>query len=148
MKSIHILSAVALVALAGCERKTNRIEPTIEEKTADRDLPPKNDDLAVGGGPIALNNAVNKIAEARCDRELKCANIGADKRYADRASCTADVKKSVGDDLNAEDCPAGVDMKELDECLVEAKNEDCNNPFDKVGRLAACRTSDLCRHVK
>jgi hypothetical protein len=148
MKTLYILPAVALVAIAGCERKTNRVEPTFDDRTAGRDLPPKNDDLAVGGGPIALNNAVDKIVEARCDRELKCANVGADKKFADRAACSAAVKKSLADELNAEDCPAGIDTKELDECLHESRNEDCKNPFDKVGRLAACRTSDLCRHVK
>lgn len=149
MKSIHILPVVALIATAGCERKQERYEPlTIDEKRADRDLTPKGDDLAVGGGPIAFNNAIDKLAEARCDRELKCGNVGADKKFADRMACTAAVKKSFADELNAEDCPAGIDSKELNECLHEARNEDCKNPFDKIGRLAACRTSDMCRHVK
>jgi hypothetical protein len=51
------------------------------------------------------------------------------------------------DDLNAKDCPGGIDQKELKECLEETSNSDCKNPFDEAGRLAACRTSDLCRHL-
>jgi hypothetical protein len=35
--------------------------------------------------------------------------------------------------------------KELDECLEEIRNEDCGNPFDTLGRLAACRENDICK---
>ena len=48
------------------------------------------------------------------------------------------------DDLNAKDCPYGVDQKELNECLEAIRKEECNNPLDTISRLAACRTSDMC----
>jgi hypothetical protein len=153
LKTVSIF-ALGVLAFAGCERKYSNDprgidQPKMEEpKTADRDLPPKNDELGVGGGPIVLSSAIDKIADARCDREMKCGNVASGKKWADRNACVADMKKSLSDELNANDCPAGIDTKELNECLHEARNEDCKNPFDKIGRVAACRTSDMCRHVK
>jgi len=160
MTTIHSLTRAALVAalgtlaLVGCERRENKynrttvVTPVESPKTSDRDLPPKGDELGVGGGPVEISMAVDKIVGARCDRELKCGNVGGDKKFADRNACIASVNKDFADDLNAEDCPAGVDAKELSECLTEARNEDCANPFDTIGRIAACRKSDICRHVK
>ncbi|MBI2393570.1 MAG: hypothetical protein HYV09_28590 [Deltaproteobacteria bacterium] len=147
-KSTLFVFALGALAIAGCERKSER---TTDISTAPaeprRDLPPKSDE-PVGGGPIAIDQAINKIVGARCDREMKCGNIGPDKKFSDQNSCMVTVGKDFGDDINADECPAGVDTKELDECLTEARNEDCKNPFDTIGRVAACRTSDICRHVK
>jgi hypothetical protein len=150
-----VVAALGAFALAGCERRENRYEspsagpaaPVDHPRTADRDIWPKNDE-AVGGGPVELGNAVDRIVGARCEREMRCGNVGADKKFSSQGSCVADVKKDFSDDINAEDCPAGVDSKELNECLTEARNEDCANPFDTIGRVAACRTTDICRHVK
>ncbi|WP_438031284.1 DUF6184 family natural product biosynthesis lipoprotein [Sorangium sp. So ce233] len=43
------------------------------------------------------------------------------------------------------ECPGGIDSNELNECLQEIGNDDCNNPLDTLGRIVACRSSDLCR---
>ena len=51
--------------------------------------------------------------------ELKCGNVGADKKFSTRDACMSSVKKEFGDDINAEECPAGVDGKELSEWLTE-----------------------------
>lgn len=150
-KTTLFVFALGALAIAGCERKSERTTEIstapAEPRPADRDLPPKGDE-PVGGGPLAIDSAINKIVAARCDREMKCGNVGADKKFTDNSACVASVGKEFADDLNAEECPAGVDSKELDECLTEARNEDCANPFDTIGRVAACRTSDICRHVK
>jgi len=149
-----LVAALGAVALVGCERRDDKynrttvVTPVESPKTVDRDLPPKGNDLGVGGGPVEISMALDKIVGARCDREMKCGNVGGDKKFSTRDACMSEVKKEFSDDINAEECPAGVDGKELSECLTEARNEDCANPFDTIGRVAACRTSDLCRHVK
>ena len=151
MTTLKTLSIVALgvFAVTGCERKyeSRMIEQT-EPAPVGGPLPPSNGQLGVGGGPVSLDSAVDKIADARCDRELKCGSVGPEKKWSDRDGCTTSMKKSLADELNADDCPAGIDTKELDECLHMARNEDCKNPLDKISRVAACRTSDICRHVK
>ncbi|NUP12156.1 MAG: hypothetical protein HOW73_39420 [Polyangiaceae bacterium] len=90
-------------------------------------------------------SAVKAIALARCEREQRCNNVGEGKKWKDSSQCNADISKDVRDDLNAEDCPGGVDQKELTECLSEIRNEDCGNPLDKLERVAACRESDICK---
>jgi hypothetical protein len=136
------------VALGGCERKSRDETSTYAPPRTAEPAPPTGGELGTGGGPIAINTAIDSIVEARCDREQKCGSVGADKKFADRAACVREVQNEFRDDINTDDCPAGVDAKELGECLTEARNENCANPFDKIERVAACRTSDICRKVK
>jgi hypothetical protein len=137
-KYAYGIVAVAVFAVAGCERRSQEITP------------PTPAEAPKGGGPVSLvkpytvDESLSKIAEARCDREQTCNNIGADKKFADRTACVDKVRKDFADELNVKDCTAGVNVKELDECLAAARAEECKNPFDKLSRVAACRTSDIC----
>jgi hypothetical protein len=56
----------------------------------------------------------------------------------------ARVRNDWKDDLTARECPAGVDRKELDECLTAIRNDECNNPFDALGRITACTVAQIC----
>ncbi|HMJ10095.1 MAG TPA: DUF6184 family natural product biosynthesis lipoprotein [Polyangiaceae bacterium] len=159
------IGAAVLGLICGCEKKekpnvdvspSRPAEPSVDtrnnERVDTRDNPMRNDDDTVrntdepsvqqGGG--STRAAVQSIVAARCTREARCNNIGADHKYASLAECSAKLSEDRKDDLNAKDCPRGVSQKELGECLAEIKNEDCNNPLDSLGRLAACRSSDLC----
>lgn len=143
-------AALVVVPLVGCERRETRTEQPMTEPATPPPMAPRTEEPgAVGGGPTSpINASLDQIAQARCAREMKCGNIAEGKEYASNDACLAETKRDFADDLNAEECPAGVDSKELNECLAEIKNDDCGNPFDTLGRLAACRTSDLCRNVK
>lgn len=97
-------------------------------------------------GPTrAYSEAVGDIAASRCEREQRCGNVGEGRRYESEASCRTTVQRSFASDLNTSSCSAGLDARELDECLSEIRNEDCRSPIDTIERLTACRTSDLCR---
>lgn len=100
----------------------------------------------ITGAHIGLANdaSVQKIVAARCAREATCSNVGPNKRYVNKDVCTQKVRTDMKEDLNAKECPHGIDEKELNECLEAIQKEDCNNPIDIIGRLAACRTGDLC----
>jgi len=89
-------------------------------------------------------SAARNIADARCDREVKCNNVGADKKYASDAACEDQIRADWANDLNAYDCPGGVVDKELEECLNAIRNEDCNSPFDTLGRVSECMASQIC----
>ena len=54
------------------------------------------------------------------------------------------MKQDKIEGLNDEDCKS-VDRKELAECLDEINKEECGSPIDSIGRMAACRSSDLCK---
>ena len=124
---------VCVVALGACNR----------ERAVDRD--PGTTTVTGANVPSVSNgSAVGRIVGARCARELACNNVGSDRRFASQDVCSQSLRIDMKDDLNASDCPQGVDQKELEGCLAEIKSESCNNPIDKIERLAACRTSDLC----
>jgi hypothetical protein len=136
--SAGLLFAAGLGVLAtGCDRKEEHRALGTERRSES----PQAEKMG------SVNGAVDSIAAARCDREARCNNVGPDKNFDSRDQCLAKVKSDKRDDLNAKDCPGGIDQGELRECLEETRNSDCNNPFDELGRIAACRSSDLCRHM-
>ncbi|KYF92916.1 hypothetical protein BE17_12295 [Sorangium cellulosum] len=97
---------------------------------------------------MAVASAVDSIVAARCDREARCNNVGQGREYASKDACATRIRAEWRDELNFAECPGGIDSKELNECLQEIRNDDCNNPFDTLGRIVACRSSDLCRATR
>jgi hypothetical protein len=98
-----------------------------------------------GAGIVENESAIDRIIHARCAREAACNKIGGgDKRFTSRDVCMQKIRADMRDDLKKSECPRGIDGKELEECLTEIRDENCNNPIDAISRLAACRTSDLC----
>jgi hypothetical protein len=142
------IMAIALVicAAGACERKDRERVDISPARPAEPNEPATK---APEGVPTRLSNdtVISRIVEARCARELRCENIGKDKKFESVAICRSELTKKGDDMLDAKECPRGIDSKELGECLAEVKNEDCNNPLDTLERLAACRASDLCLNV-
>jgi hypothetical protein len=87
---------------------------------------------------------VQQIAEARCAREQKCGNVGADEDYATAEVCLQQITKEWAEEVNAYDCPGGVLQKMLNQCLESIKSEDCASPFDTLGRVVACGSGEIC----
>jgi hypothetical protein len=156
-----LFAASALVLALGCEKRndttttttdktktTTEERPSVDDKTMKVDEEGNVDKMPKGGGPVlnapVVSVALESIATARCDRENRCGNVGAGKKYKDTNSCITDVRADKVDDLNADECPAGYDKGELQECLAAIKDEDCKNPIDKLSRITACRASDIC----
>lgn len=142
MKKLILVPALCLVALGACGRDRDRDRVSVD---VDRDRKPGTTTVTGANvGAVSNESAIDRIVAARCARESACNNVGSDKRFTTRDVCTQKVRTDMRDDLSAKDCPRGIDQKELNECLTSIQKEDCNNPIDMIGRLAACRTSDLC----
>jgi hypothetical protein len=139
---------LGLLSVAGCRDRADRerIGERVGERVTDETRPNERPGTATVTGANVVNNqsAIERIVAARCARESTCKNVGADKRFANSDACTQKLKADMKDDLNVNECPRGIDQKELNECLESIQKEDCNNPIDAISRLAACRTSDLC----
>lgn len=88
--------------------------------------------------------AVDKITAARCAREVTCSNIGPDRHFATSDTCVTEVKARLDRELGPNECPDGIDGKQVDECLDAIRNESCSNPLSTMERLAQCRTNSLC----
>jgi hypothetical protein len=90
-------------------------------------------------------SAVREIAEARCDREERCENIGGgDRKYATRDLCEQSVTNDWADDLNEFECRSGVVDAELEECLAAVREEDCGSVLDALDRFTSCSAADIC----
>lgn len=150
----HVVPALCVLGLFACQRDRNgnvTVDRTgrVEQPAAPLD---RANDKGVGTttvtganvGVVQNNTAIERIVAARCEREATCNNVGSDKHYASRDVCTRDIRNDMRDDLNAKDCPAGIDQKELNECLQAIQKESCGNPLETISRLAACRTGDMC----
>ena len=93
----------------------------------------------------ATSSASQSIAEARCARETRCDNVGGDKKFSTLEDCIVRVRTDWQDDLNARECPAGVNQPQLDECLSEIRSEECGNPLESLERIAACTSGQICQ---
>ena len=139
---------LGLLSVAGCRDRADRerMGERVGERVTDETRPNERPGTATVTGANVVNNqsVIERIVAARCARESTCKNVGADKRFTNADACTQKLKADMKDDLNVNECPRGIDQKELNECLESIQKEDCNNPIDAISRLAACRTSDLC----
>lgn len=100
---------------------------------------------AVPERTTATASATESIAESRCAREERCENIGDNRKFSSTDDCLARIRADWKEDLNARECPAGVNQPELRECLTEIRNEDCSSPFDTLSRVAACTSGQICQ---
>jgi hypothetical protein len=160
--SAWALGVVAVMA-AGCKRNPERVkgdrtnEPrggTPSAMEGPRAQEPQGrtenkEPRSIGGGPaepmkkITVTSAVANIAAARCDREVRCKNVGPKEHYASRAECVSIMEADKQQSL-AQDCPAGIKEDELNKCLKDIREEGCNDPLDAINRLSACRSGNLC----
>ena len=87
---------------------------------------------------------VKQLSTARCDQEQTCNNIGPKAKFASREVCTDQLNGSIGNDLNAYNCPRGIDHDALNRCMAAITSEECSHPFDTLTRYDKCRTGALC----
>jgi hypothetical protein len=111
------------------------------DRDRDRDLADR-DRARVDDG--TNSSAVRAIASARCEREARCGNLGADAKFASKEDCLDRVRADWAGELNAYACPGGLNRAELDECLGDIRGEDCGNPFDTLARTLSCSKTEIC----
>ena len=130
------LSSLSFVVLAACS------------KTNDRSVAANGTEpVVVAQNPTPANatrSAAESIAMSRCQREQACDNVGADKKYSSSSDCLTRIRADWKDDLNARECPGGINQHQLDQCLTKIKTEDCGSPFDTLSRLTECTAGQIC----
>lgn len=88
--------------------------------------------------------AVDDIVDARCDLEERCHNVGAGQTYDTRDTCESKMQGTSASEINAKDCPLGVDPKKLEACVASIRAEECGSVFDSLTRWNTCRPGQLC----
>jgi hypothetical protein len=125
----------AWLGTVGCNTQAAR-RPTVSRND---DLPAENLTPASRMRPLA-----EQIAQARCEREQQCGNIGGDKTFSSPQDCLARIQNDWKEELSARECPSGISQHELDECLKLVREEACANPFDTLARITECTSRQIC----
>ena len=89
-------------------------------------------------------SATDSIAEARCARESRCDNVGADKAFSSMEDCITRIREDWREELSTRECPGGINETQLNECLAAVRAEECSSPFDTLERVAACTAGQIC----
>jgi hypothetical protein len=87
---------------------------------------------------------VDRLTQARCGRERRCDNVGDGRRYATYQACVDQVRRTVATDLNAYNCPRGIDPNGLDPCLKSLQIGDCKLSVNRLDQETNCRGRALC----
>lgn len=94
-------------------------------------------------GALSHDDAIVRLATARCDREVSCNEVGAGKKYADHDACIREAGQNARGTLRVDEC-ATLDPSKLSSCLNDIKNERCSNPLDLLETVTSCTRSKLC----
>jgi hypothetical protein len=131
MRGAHTITVLVLAATAASACGHEYSETSTTTTTAARSRPANGD-------------AIDAIANARCERESRCDNVGPGKRYVSREGCLTQLRGEGMNDLTPVECPHGVDSPQLDKCLADVRGERCENVLDTIARLSNCSTGSLC----
>jgi hypothetical protein len=137
---LRAMTALALVSLVAC---TVQKEPEPRFTPAGRIVSP-DERLPREAKLSQWERDMGSLTNARCDREVHCNNVGAGRKYENRAQCVAMIDRDGYTDLDAEHCPLGLDQDMLGTCLGAIKNEACGAVLTRIDDLPACADSDMC----
>ena len=95
--------------------------------------------------PVAPAQAVDEVANARCNHEQKCSNIGQSREFQSREHCMQSMRADASEALA--ECNQGIASHDLQQCLSEISNEDCGgvaSVLDNLDTYMSCRSGALC----
>jgi hypothetical protein len=147
MKELQILVAVSLAGAGtmalGCEHTDRNVATT--SPAAPPASQPMGATNAQAVGPAVDPAVVDRLANARCDREQTCDNVGDGRKYASRRVCMEQQRGSIGNDLNSFQCSRGIDGAAVQQCLSAIGGEECGaHPVEAISRMDRCRNGAMC----
>jgi hypothetical protein len=105
--------------------------------------PKEPEPLVPAAGTVqAVDRAADDLADARCDREQRCMEIGPEKKYSNRDHCLSVMRKEARESLG--ECHRGVDEGDVRQCLATIKDEDCGASLGSLSELKQCGMDDMC----
>jgi len=93
---------------------------------------------------VGNQDAVERMASARCARESACANIGSGHTFPSYAACTVEAQRLHHQKLTGQVCANGVDGMALSRCLDDIGNQPCGEP-GSLDLPASCAGLMMCR---
>jgi len=87
---------------------------------------------------------IDRLTNARCDHAQSCDEVGEGKKYASRDLCVEGNRASTANDLNAVECPRGIEQGAVDRCIDAMKKQPCGVSLANISAVYECRTQALC----
>jgi hypothetical protein len=129
----------AFVSVVGC----NKVADSDPHSARNENITPTGQSAELTPAS-RTRSAAEQIAQARCEREQQCGNIGRDKTFSSSQDCFLRIENDWKDELSARQCPGGINQKELNECMAQVRAEACSNPFDTLARITECTSGQIC----
>ncbi|MDF2698406.1 MAG: hypothetical protein K0S65_6790, partial [Labilithrix sp.] len=95
-------------------------------------------------GSSSNDDAVMRVATARCERELACNKIGQGRAYEDQPSCLERMGELMDQEAGKLSCPPGVDPFAVSACLFDIQKTPCGGALEQSSNLPSCTKSALC----
>jgi hypothetical protein len=84
------------------------------------------------------------ITLARCQREVRCNHVGAEKEYVTEEDCIARLEPGTERELEASECPRSIAPPQLGACMEALRGEKCDRPRD-LAHIKECSAAVLCQ---
>jgi hypothetical protein len=95
-------------------------------------------------GSPSNDDAVMRVATARCERELACNKIGQGRAYEDQPTCLAQIGELMNEEVGPNACPLGVGRVALSTCLLEIQRDECGGELERSTNIPPCTKPALC----
>jgi hypothetical protein len=166
MKQSKILGLLApcLLGFAGCAQSDSeppltpasytRPAPSTPRKSATRpaqkarSLPPEaTEQSAASSSPVVTgtegDDSRTAIALARCQREVRCNNVGEDREFVTEEDCITRLEPKTESELEASGCPRRIPPVPLGACMDAIRKGSCDSPWD-LASIEECSKASLC----
>jgi hypothetical protein len=139
---------------AGSERITGTpgygvplpIEPKIPRRSGE--ATGASGETAPAGGPATttaeVDEAIARVARARCDRETTCNRVGPSHRWGSTSSCLVQERMHTRQEMSHYACGRGVDMVPLGTCLATIRALRCEVGSVALDSTPECVEGALC----
>jgi hypothetical protein len=95
-------------------------------------------------GPGVNDAIIAQLAAERCERERRCGNVGEGRQFSSLDTCEVRVRGDIAVELDAYNCPGGLERESVKQCLSAIHGEECNHPLNSLAAFEKCRGESLC----
>lgn len=165
-KAVSLFAICALVATVGCSKEQESkpaMTPASGSQPQERrwsEPSPDDSDTGWGESPAPMGrDSMDEpsmesnwgsarehaalLAVMRCQREVRCDQIGPNKKYPSLEVCQSMMLEDASREL--EKCPSGMDQEKVEECAAAIDTKGCELPGNTLSEFEECRSVSLCQ---
>jgi len=95
-------------------------------------------------GTMSLEGAIDRAADAACDKADACGEIGQGLTYASRNACMIDYRATFQNQWTPGRCEENINQDGFDQCVNRIEIMQCGNILDMANVLLNCGANSVC----